>query len=314
MAVFHTNEEVLNMVDERILEAIKDEEPVAEETKTEVEVNNEPAPDTKSEPTPEEKPVETPVKTYSQDDWDKMTYSFKRQLGKQKDKFESQISDYNKRFTDFESRLNKLANPEKPLRRSDFETDDSYIEALINNGVEKRWAEREAKMREEYEKYEAERKAQEEQARELEEGISKWYPDEDKRKEWYDTVSRAYGEGLQELLEKEQNVMNYLYQTPNQSLILYKLATDPQAVQSVFSIKNPLMRLMAVRDLENELVRERNTPAPAPVQTQAPKVEQAAPAQVNNLAKAVGKPGAQVEASPDVFDSTEGLRDLLRKL
>lgn len=300
------------MVDERILEAIKDEEPVAEETKTEVEVN-EPAPDTKSEPTPEE-PVEAPVKTYSQDDWDRMTYSFKRQLGKQKDKFESQISDYNKRFTDFESRLNKLANPEKPLRRSDFETDDSYIEALINNGVEKRWAEREAKMREEYEKYEAERKAQEEQAREVEEGISKWYPDEDKRQEWYDTVSRAYGEGLQELLEKEQNVMNYLYQTPNQSLVLYKLATDPQAVQSVFSIKNPLMRLMAVRDLENELVKERNNPTPVQVQAPIQKVEQAIPAQVNNLAKAVGKPGAQVEAVPDVTDSVEGLRDLLRKL
>ena len=300
------------MVDERILEAIKDEEPVAEETKTEVEVN-ETAPDTKSEPTPEE-PVEAPVKTYSQDDWDRMTYSFKRQLGKQKDKFESQISDYNKRFTDFESRLNKLANPEKPLRRSDFETDDAFIEALINNGVEKRWAEREAKMREEYEKYEAERKAQEEQAREVEEGISKWYPDEDKRKEWYDTVSRAYGEGLQELLEKEQNVMNYLYQTPNQSLVLYKLATDPQAVQSVFSIKNPLMRLMAVRDLENELVRERNNPAPAQVQAPTPKVEQVKQAPVNNLAKAVGKPGAQVEATPDAFDSTDSLRDLLRKL
>lgn len=300
------------MVDERILEAIKDEEPVAEESKTEVEVN-EPAPETKSEPKPEEQ-VETPVKTYSQDDWDKMTYSFKRQLGKQKDKFESQISDYNKRFTDFESRLNKLANPEKPLRRSDFETDDSYIEALINNGVEKRWAEREAKMREEYEKYEAERQAQEEQARELEEGIAKWYPDEDKRKEWYDTVSRAYGEGLQELLEKEQNVMNYLYQTPNQSLVLYKLATDPQAVQNVFSIKNPLMRLMAVRDLENELVKERNNPTPVQVQATTSKVEQAAPAPVNNLAKAVGKPGSQVEATPDVTDSVEGLRDLLRKL
>lgn len=301
------------MVDERILDAIKDEEPAAEETKTE-QVNEtapETTPETTETPSQDSEQVKQPAKTYTQEDWDKMTYSFKRQLGKQRDKFESQISDYNKRFTDFESRLNKLSNPEKPLTRSDFETDDAYIEALINNGVEKRWAEREEKMREEYEKYEAERKAQEEQARELEEGISKWYPDEAKRKEWYDTVSRAYGEGLQELLEKEQNVMNYLYQTPNQSLILYKLATDPQAVQSVFSIKNPLMRLMAVRDMENELVRERNAPAPAP--TQSP---QSTPAQapVNNLAKAVGKPGSQLEATPDVFDSTEGLRDLLRKL
>lgn len=295
-------------VDERILEAIKDEPE---------EVNNEQVNETVTEektetPAPAPEPVEPPVKTYTQEDWDKMTYSFKRQLGKQRDKFESQISDYNKRFTDFESRLNKLANPEKPLTRSDFETDDAYIEALINNGVEKRWVEREAKMREEYEKYEAERKAQEEQARELEEGIAKWYPDEAKRKEWHDTVSRAYGEGLQELLEKEQNVMNYLYQTPNQSLILYKLATDPQAVRSIFSVKNPLMRLMAVRDIENELVKERSNPTP--VQTSSPQTTQTTPSPVNNLAKAVGKPGAQVEATPDVFDSTEELRDLLRKL
>jgi hypothetical protein len=309
-------------VDERILEAIKDEpEEVNNEQVNNEQVNNEQINETVTEektetPAPAPEPVEPPVKTYTQDEYDRMVYSLKRQMGKQRDSLESKIADYNKRFTDFESRLNKLANPEKPLRRSDFETDDSYIEALINNGVEKRWAEREAKMREEYEKYEAERKAQEEQARELEEGIAKWYPDETKRKEWYDTVSRAYGEGLQELLEKEQNVMNYLYQTPNQSLILYKLATDPQAVQSVFSIKNPLMRLMAVRDMENELVRERNNPAPvqAPVQTPAPKVEQANPAPVNNLAKAVGKPGAQVEATPDAFDNTDSLRDLLRKL
>lgn len=303
------------MVDARILDAIKDDETEAPETtETTVEQTNpEPNEEVQSNIEQNNTQIEqAPVeKTYTQSEYDKMVFSLKRQLGKQKDKYNEQLADYNKRFTDFESRLNKLANPEKPLRRSDFETDDSYIEALINNGVEKRWAEREAKMREEYEKYEAERQAQEEQAREVEEGIAKWYPDEDKRKEWYDTVSRAYGEGLQELLEKEQNVMNYLYQTPNQSLVLYKLATDPQAVQSVFSIKNPLMRLMAVRDLENELVRERNNPTP--VQTQAPtqKVEQTP---VNNLAKAVGKPGAQVEATPDAFDSTDSLRDLLRKL
>lgn len=305
------------MVDERILDAIKDEDPVAEEPKVEVnETAPETTPETTETPAPAPEQVEPPVKTYTQDDWDKMTYSFKRQLGKQRDKFESQISDYNKRFTDFESRLNKLANPEKPLMRSDFETDDAYIEALINNGVEKRWSEREAKMREEYEKYEAERKAQEEQARELEEGIAKWYPDEGKRKEWYDTVSRAYGEGLQELLEKEQNVMNYLYQTPNQSLILYKLATDPKAVQSVFSIKNPLMRLMAVRDMENSLVQERTAPKVEPqnVQTQNTQPQVAVEPKINNLSKAVGKPGAQIEAVPDVTDSVESLRELLRSL
>ena len=302
------------MVDEKIL-AVMDE-PEEKDVATNEVVNETPEQtnETTPETTPTETPIETPVeKTYSQSEWDKMVYSLKRQLGKQKDSYEGKLSSYEKKFNDFESRLNKLANPEKPLRRSDFESDDAFIEKLIDSGVEKRWAEREAKMREEYEKYEQDRLAEQEQAKELEEGINKWYPDEAKRKEWYDTVSRAYGEGLQELLEKEQNVMNYLYQTPNQSLILYKLATDPQAVQNVFSIKNPLMRLMAVHDLENELVRERNNPKPQVEPTPAPTntpVEH----KVNNLAKAVGKPGAQVEATPDVFDNDDELRNLLRKL
>lgn len=302
------------MVDERIL-AVMDE-PEENEVATNEVVNetSEQTNETTPEATPIETPKETPVeKTYSQADWDKMVYSLKRQLGKQKDSYEGKLSSYEKKFSDFESRLNKLANPEKPLRRSDFESDDAFIEKLIDSGVEKRWAEREAKMMEEYEKYEQERLAEQEQAKELEEGINKWYPDEAKRKEWHDTVSRAYGEGLQELLEKEQNVMNYLYQTPNQSLVLYKLATDPKAVQDVFSIKNPLMRLMAVRDLENELVRERNNPQPKVAPNPAPTQTNATP-KVNNLAKAVGKPGVQVEATPSVYDNDDELRDLLRRL
>ena len=88
----------------------------------------------------------------------------------------------------------------------------------------------------------------------------------------------------------------------------------PQAVQNVFSIKNPLMRLMAVRDMENELVRERNNPTPAPVQTPATKVEQTTQAPINNLSKAVGKPGSQIEAVPDAFDNTDSLRELLRSM
>lgn len=306
------------MVDARILDAIKDDETEttetnetsSEQTNTEQSVEVQPNVEQNINTEVEKAPVE---KTYSQSEYDKMVFSLKRQLGKQKDKYNEQINSYEKKFNDFESRLNKLANPEKPLRRSDFESDDAFIEKLIDSGVEKRWAEREAKMMEEYEKYEQERLAEQEQAKELEEGINKWYPDEAKRKEWHDTVSRAYGEGLQELLEKEQNVMNYLYQTPNQSLVLYKLATDPQAVQNVFSIKNPLMRLMAVRDLENELVRERNNPKPQVAPTPTPTNTPVEP-KINNLSKAVGKPGVQVEATPSIYDNDDELRNLLRSL
>lgn len=267
----------------------------------------------------EDKPVENieqvntpPEKTYTQKDWDEMVYSFKRQLGKSKDRYESQLNDSNKRFDEVMKRLGALENPEKPLRREDFQTDDEFIDKLIDAGVEKRWAAKEAQMREEYEKYAKEQQEEMEQRKELDDGINKWWPSQEERQKYVDAVQKAYDVGLKDLLEKEQNVLNYLFQTPNQSLVLYKLATDKKAVTDIFSIKNPLMRLMAVRDLENELVRERNTPATTTAN--APQVApQAVPQQpVNNLAKPVGKPGSMVEATPDIFSDTDTLRNALR--
>lgn len=275
--------------------------------------------ETQEQPTEQTTPngqVETPApevpqpRTYTEDEYNQMVYSFKRQLGKSKDRYESQLNDSNKRFDEVMKRLGALENPEKPLRREDFKTDDEFIDKLIDTGVEKRWAAKEAQMREEYERYAKEQQEEMEQRKELDDGINKWWPSQEERQKYVDAVQKAYDVGLKELLEKEQNVLNYLFQTPNQSLVLYKLATDKKAVTDIFSIKNPLMRLMAVRDLENELVRERNTPAPTP----APQVaSQVAPQQpVNNLAKPVGKPGSMVEATPDLFDDTDALRNALR--
>ena len=307
------------MTDEEIINNVTSEEtPAVEQT------NEAPVEETKVEQTtegnnvePQVQPVAEPPaeKMYSQSEYDKMVYSFRKQMGKAKDKWTEQINNYEKRFKDFDDKLNKLANPEKPLRRDDFKSDDEFIEALINNGVEKRWAEKEKLMREEYEKYEAQQKEEYEHRKELDEGINKWWPNAEERKKFVETVQGAFDKGLSKLLEEEQNVMNYLHQTPNQSLVLYELATNPNAVQEVFSIKNPLMRLMAVRDIENRLVAERNAPKPqvAPQPTQA--LEQPANAEqkpINNLSKPVGKPGTQVDAEPDMFSNEDSLLSFIR--
>ena len=260
-------------------------------------------------------PIHTP-KTYTEEEYNQMLYSMKKQLGKSKDKYESQIANYEKRFSDFENKLNGILNPEKPLRRDDFKSDDEFIEKLIENGVEKRWAEKEKRMREEYEKYETQQREEMQHRQELDEGIKKWWPDDEARKKFVSTVQQAFDKGLSQLLEEEQNVMNYLHQTPNQSLVLYELATNPQAVQDVFSIKNPLMRLMAVRDIENRLVAERNAPKPTQVppvieQNGTPEaVKETKP--INNLSKPVGKPGTQVDAEPDMFNDEDSLMAFIR--
>lgn len=260
-------------------------------------------------------PIPTP-KTYTEEEYNQMLYSMKKQLGKSKDKYESQIANYEKRFSDFENKLNGILNPEKPLRRDDFKSDDEFIEKLIENGVEKRWAEKEKRMREEYEKYETQQREEMQHRQELDEGIKKWWPDDEARKKFVSTVQQAFDKGLSQLLEEEQNVMNYLHQTPNQSLVLYELATNPQAVNDVFSIKNPLMRLMAVRDMENRLVAERNAPKPTQVppvieQNGTPEaVKETKP--INNLSKPVGKPGTQVDAEPDMFNDEDSLMAFIR--
>lgn len=304
---------------EELKSKVFDDEETVETTPTEVENNVE---ETQEQPVEQTTPdgqvaqeVPPAPRTYTEDEYNQMVYSFKRQLGKSKDRYESQLSDSNKRFDEVMKRLGALENPEKPLRREDFQTDDEFIDKLIDAGVEKRWAAKEAQMREEYERYAKEQQEEMEQRKELDEGISKWWPSQEERQKYVNAVQDAYNEGLKDLLEQEQNVLNYLFQTPNQSLVLYKLATDKKAVTDIFSIKNPLMRLMAVRDLENELVRERNTQTttPTPTPNPAPQVAPThAPQQVNNLAKPVGKPGSMVEATPDLFDDTDALRNALR--
>lgn len=259
-----------------------------------------------------------PEKTYSQSEYDKMVFSLKRQIAKNNEKWNKKFDEFSKqygsgKFESLEKRLGSLENPVKPLSRDQFQTDDEYISKLIDEGVEKRWQEREEKMREEYAKYEQQQREEYEHRKELDDGINKWYPTAEERQKFVDTVQNAFSEGLSELLEQEQNVLNYLHQTENSSRLLYEFATKPEVVEQIFSVKNPLMRLMAVRDLENKLIAEKSQPtppAPAPVQTSEQPAP--APAPVNNLAKAVGKPGTQIDAEPDIFDNRDSLRAFIR--
>lgn len=260
-----------------------------------------------------------PEKTYSQSEYDKMVFSLKRQIAKNNEKWNKKFEEFNKqygsgKFESLEKRLGSLEHPEKPLMRDQFQTDDEYIQNLIDKGVEKRWQEREEKMREEYAKYEQQQREEYEHRKELDEGINKWYPSAEERQKFVSTVQNAFSEGLSDLLEQEQNVLNYLHQTENSSRILYEFATKPEVVEQIFSVKNPLMRLMAVRDLENKLIAEKSNPAPvqSPAPTPAPAQTNEQPAPVNNLAKAVGKPGTQVDAEPDIFDNRDSLRAFIR--
>lgn len=308
-------------VDE-LINDIKSEESAAEETtqttveeSTPAEQTNEQSVEQTSEQVAEQTPP--PVEVQKPSELDQARYSFQRQLGRQKDKYESQISEWKKKFEDLEKRLSGIEHPEVLKTRSDFDTDDAYIDELVSRRVNKLMEERDAKMREEYEAYSKQQEEEMAHRKEIDEGINSWYPTPEERNKWHQTVEAAFGEGLSDLLEKESYILEYLHQTKNSSRVLYEFATNPQVVNDIFSIKNPLMRLMAVRDLENRLINEKNTPVPAPTstptQTQTSEVEvENKPTPANNLSKAVGKPGTQVDAEPDFMDNHDSLINFIR--
>lgn len=266
---------------------------------------------------PVEQPVEsTPAPTPTNDisELDKARYSFQRQLGKAKDKYTSQINEYKKKYEALEKRLAAIENPEKPITRDQFDSDDKMIDALVQQRFDKMWSQRQEEMQAQYEKYIEEQRQEEEHKRELDEGINHWFPTKEERENFVSTVQKAYNNGLAELLEQEQNVLDYLHSTPNSSLILMEFATNPKIVNEIFSIRTPLQRLMAVHDIERDLVAKKNTPAPAtqPVEQAAPT--NPAPAPVNNLSKSIGKPGTAVEAESDIFSNDDELTKFVRSI
>ena len=314
-----TNEEI-----EATRSALNDEvEDVVDTATTENETVEETQPSQTVEestqtPTPDTTPTPAPSPEYvSKKDYEEMIYSLKRQMGRQKDRYENKLTEYDKKFGAFQEEFNSFKNPEKELNPEDFATYGEYAKAVVEKEVERRWADKEKAMRAEYEQYQQQYEQDMKHRSELDKGISKWYPDEASRTAWHDTVAKAYEEGLEDLLNKEKNIVEYLHQTPNYPLILEHFATHKDQVEQICMLGSPLMRILAVHDLENKLVAERSdknvapTPAPtnvAPAPTETPKP-------VNNLARPVGKPGNMTEAEPDIFGGDHSaLRDALRAI
>ena len=298
--------------------ALNDDEQTNEEVNTTTETPNEEVQETPAEPQSSQS-VETPAPSpeyVSKKDYDEMLYSLKRQMGKQKDRYENKLTEWDKKFGAFQEEFNSFKNPEKELNPEDFATYGEYAKAVVEKEVERRWADKEKSMREEYENYQKQYEQDMKHRSELDKGINKWYPDETSRTAWHETVSKAYEDGLEDLLNQEKNIVEYLHQTPNYPLILEHFATHKDQVEQICMLGSPLMRILAVHDLENKLVAERSaTPAPtqtnvtpAPTPTETPKP-------VNNLARPVGKPGNMTEAEPDIFGGDHSaLRDALRAM
>ena len=231
------------------------------------------------------------------------TYSFKKQLGKQKAKYERQIADMQKAW---EERFDKLEHPEKyaPKTRADFETDDDFINHLVDDKVQAILQQKLA----EYQKQEEETKAQTELESKYKtrvtDNVAKLYPDEQMRKEYQSAVDEALKDGLGDVLEQDSDLCQYIMLSPMGPKIMYELATNIQSVDELFGEGvTPIMRQFKIREMESRLAAQ-----PAPVVTPAPTaVQPIKPAVVGQPGKTTGT------AQRDIFHDKDAMREFLRR-
>lgn len=195
---------------------------------------------------------------------EQMTYSFKRQLAKQRSKYEKQIADLQRQW---EERFDKLENPAKyaPKTRKDFEYDDDYVKYLASEQVN---AALEAKLAE-YAKQQEEEQRQAQVDAEyrsmLDKSVKSIYNTPESEAEWRSKVGEGMKAGLGSLIDSDQDLSNYIIFSPIGPKIMYELATNKKAVQDIFTIgmtpdgraipRSPVDRMRKMEELAERLSR-----------------------------------------------------------
>jgi hypothetical protein len=233
-----------------------------------------------------------PRKTYSKEE--QAAYSFRKQLGKQRAKYENQYGQLQEQYNQLLQRLDKLEHPDKyaPLNRGQFQDDDSYIDALVQQRFDNMWNQKLQEYQQRYQ--EQSRQDQEVQAYKArqDDNVKKLFKTPEAEKQYKDAVATALQNGLGELIDSDKDVAQYIMRSDLGPKIIYEFATNPQEVEKMFNEGVTEMdRQFMIRDLENRLRNEVNKPA-VPV---------------------IGKPGIGAETKPgSIFDSDESILNYLR--
>lgn len=271
------------------------ESPVTEAEGTENSQIETPAEESAQQPVSEESNVVEkgqPRKTYSKEE--QAAYSFRKQLGKQRAKYENQYGQLQEQYNQLLQRLDRLENPDKyaPLNRGQFQDDDSYIDALVQQRFDNMWNQKLQEYQQRYQ--EQSRQDQEVQAYKArqDDNVKKLFKTPEAEKQYKDAVATALQNGLGELIDSDKDVAQYIMRSDLGPKIIYEFATNPQEVEKMFNEGVTEMdRQFMIRDLENRLRNEVNKPA-VPV---------------------IGKPGIGAETKPgSIFDSDESILNYLR--
>ena len=236
---------------------------------------------------------------------EQMTFSFKRQLAKQRTKHEQEMAEMRKLVESLQDRIN---NPDKyrPKYRDDFNTADEYIdyrsEQKFNKLMEEQRA-KEEKAAKEKSDFDAMTNYYRERAQKH---INTLYPTDEAKSHYKEVVDKAFNDGLGDLLDKDENVSNFLMRRPYGPAILMAIAESPnEYLDRLYS--DPYMsssdRIDELRDIEHEIIKKLE---------QAKKEEQIKTENVNQeQPKVVGKPGISTQSKRNIWDDEKALNDFL---
>lgn len=237
-------------------------------------------------------PQETPQRRqYTPEE--RASYSFRKQLNKQRNKYEGQYNQLQTQYNQLLDRLDRLEHPEKyqPLNRQQFQDDDSYIDAIVQQRFDNMWTQ---KLEEVQNRYNEQARANEEVTayrNRANDNVKKLFKTPESEKQYRDAVNIALQNGLGELIDQDKETAKFIMRSDFGPKIVYELATKPELVEEMFADSvTDMDRQFKIRQLEDRIRAE-----------MAPKPQ------------VIGKPGIQQETTRgSIFDSDESVLNFLR--
>lgn len=232
-------------------------------------------------------------------DKEKQEYAFNKRLSREKKKYREILSEQDKRFQELQAKLDRLENPDKykPKSRNDFENDESYIDHLVSERVQNilnAQMEQYQKQQQEYNEY---NQIEAEYRSKVDANVAELFPDEVSRNDYQDKVQHALDKGLGDLLDSDLNLSKFIINSKFGPKIMYKLATDVNAVKSLFEDDDVFNRQLVIREIEKEF-KQNNV---KPVSTARPQI------------KPIGRPGMKQNTPTNSLDDDKAILNMLRR-
>ncbi|SHI35768.1 hypothetical protein [Fibrobacter sp. UWP2] len=275
-----------------------------------------PAVEDKPEDTPEDKPEDKPPEDkpapIPEDKFQRAEFAFKRQLGRQKEKYEAELKNrddkYDKLSQEFEELKKRIPEKKDELTRDKFGDDEDFIHALNQRDFEKFKEEWVAENKKKQEEAAEAARRQAEADRELADRQNAWLNnvnaafagDKARENTFLNKVQYATDKGFGNILDNCPVAADYLMNNPRGPVVLEHLLDNPDAFSRVFNdqMTSQLDIYYELRQLDSEL---RNA-APAETAPAKPKLP--------NL----GKPGKQAGsgAAPDIWTDDKAMKAYIR--